>query len=103
MRAYFGSGGENEPCDSLWEEHHREKGQPTPTPDGGFQPGAFEEQHRGHCDWNKIDVGIAGAGDTETWRGQVMESLRGHRQNLRFYSERRREPLIGSEERSGIL
>lgn len=69
---------------------------------GGFQPGAFEEQHRGHCDWNRIDVGTAAAGDTETW-GQVMESLRGHRQNLRFYSERRREPLIGSEERSGIL
>lgn len=48
-----------------------------------------------------MSVGTA-AGDTETRQGQVMEGLRGHRKNLRFYYERR-EPPTGLEEKRDIL
>lgn len=80
----FEGGGENELCDHLWEEHCKEKGQPTPTPYGAHMPGTFEEQHRGHCDWNRVNMETAAAGDTDTWQGQVMEALRGPRKNSSF-------------------
>lgn len=64
-------------------------------------PGTSKEQHRGHYDWHRVSVGTA-AGDTETRQGQVMEGLRGHRKNLRFYCERR-EPPTGLEEKRDIL